>query len=237
MPPAVEHSCSGGEQNALTIMSVIQPSMRLIRRPHLGRFGCSTVQPEHRSADQHRTIATATPPPRRGDPDCAEVARRVALPGGAAIRGSIGVPESAQRHTAFDPVRPRTPAPVFTVRRDRGHMPASWSWSTPGGNPWNSCCPSPGHSRGGTSRSTPMTRLHQMVRQPSLSTPVAASPSALVPSSCSRTRVRRHRCRQYLHQGDARWLRHDHDDIKARRPCKATKGRDEPWPRHPAPVG
>jgi hypothetical protein len=55
--------------------------------PHRGitcRFGRSTVLPEHRSADQHRIIAIATPPPRRG-PNGAEVAGRVVPPWGTAI--------------------------------------------------------------------------------------------------------------------------------------------------------
>jgi len=33
-----------------------------------------------------------------------------------------------------------------------------------------------------------------------------------------------------------RWLRRDHHDMKARRPCEAARGRDGPW-KHPAHAG
>jgi len=37
-----------------------------MQRTLFGRRACPTMRPERRSADRHRTIATATPPPRRG---------------------------------------------------------------------------------------------------------------------------------------------------------------------------
>jgi hypothetical protein len=72
-------------QAALNELSA--PVLTIHDVPHRGitcRFGRSTVLPEHRSADQHRIIAIATPPPRRG-PNGAEVAGRVVPPWGTAI--------------------------------------------------------------------------------------------------------------------------------------------------------
>ncbi len=60
-----------------------------------------------RTIGQLTNIESSPPPlPRRaGDADGAEVARRVAYPDTQPSAASIRVPESAQRHATFDPVR------------------------------------------------------------------------------------------------------------------------------------